>query len=118
MNSENVNISLQLFSCYYELGIAVEHLATSPCCSTIFLIYLSYEFFVNFLLMYEFCRGVRIFKNIAGVRIRTLVYEKKTLQHPEYPWPFGGLGPMSSRGPKFTKGIFSQLERGVLLTLS
>ena len=27
--------------------------------------------------MYEFGRGVRIFENIAGVRIRTLVYEKK-----------------------------------------
>ena len=27
--------------------------------------------------MYGFGRGVRIFENIAGVRIRTLVYEKK-----------------------------------------
>ena len=31
-------------------------------------------------------------------------------QHPEYPWHFGALGPMSSRGQNFTKGIFSQLE--------
>ena len=30
-----------------------------------------------FPLVYEFGRGVRIFENIAGVRIRTLVYEKK-----------------------------------------
>ena len=29
--------------------------------------------------MYELCRGVRIFKNITGVQIRTLVYEKKNL---------------------------------------
>ena len=29
--------------------------------------------------MYEFRRGVRIFENIAGVRIRTLVYEKKNI---------------------------------------
>ena len=32
-----------------------------------------------FLLVYEFGPGVRIFKKFAGVRIRTLVYEKKTL---------------------------------------
>ena len=30
-----------------------------------------------FPLVHEFCLGVRIFGNIAGVRIRTLVYEKK-----------------------------------------
>ena len=28
-------------------------------------------------LVYEFVPGVRIFKKVAGVRIRTLVYEKK-----------------------------------------
>ena len=32
-----------------------------------------------FPLVYEFGRGVRIFENIAGVRIRTLVYEKKNI---------------------------------------
>ena len=30
-----------------------------------------------FLLVYEVGLGVRIFKKFAGVRIRTLVYEKK-----------------------------------------
>ena len=79
MDTENLNISLQLFSYSYEFGIAVEHLTTSPCCSSIFVICLSYEFSCIFPLVYELGRGVRIFKNIAGVRIRTLVYEKKTL---------------------------------------
>ena len=42
MNTENLNISFQLFSFSYKLGIAVEHLTTSPCCSSIFVICLSY----------------------------------------------------------------------------
>ena len=32
---------------------------------------------ISSLLVYEFPRGVRKFQNCAGVRIRTLVYEKK-----------------------------------------
>ena len=72
MNTENLSISLQLFSGCYELGFAVEHLTNSPCCSTIFVI-LSYEFVMNFSAgVLIFGRGVRIFGNIAGVRIRTL----------------------------------------------
>ena len=88
MNTVKLSISLQLFSCCYELGIAVIHFTTSPYCSTIFVI-LSYAFVINFPLVYEFGRGVRIFENIAGVRIRTLVYEKKNSAtrplHPSVP---------------------------------
>ena len=38
-------------------------------------------------LVYEFGPGVRIFKKVAGVRIRTLVYEKKnSAKHPPWCW--------------------------------
>ena len=62
MDNENLNISLQLFSFSYELGIAVEHLTTTPCCSSISVICLSYEFFVNF------SAGVRIWSWCANFR--------------------------------------------------
>ena len=42
--------------------------------------------------MYEFGRGVRIFENIAGVRIRTLVYEKKKLCLASAKREFDGTG--------------------------
>ena len=62
MNNENLNISLQLFSCSYELGIAVGHLTLSLCCSTIFVICLSYEVVVHF------SAGVRIWSWCANFR--------------------------------------------------
>ena len=62
MDTENLNISLQLFSFLYELRIAVEHLTTSASCSSIFVTYLFYEFFVHF------SAGVRIWLWCANFR--------------------------------------------------
>ena len=89
----------------YEREVAVEHLVL-PCCSIFILFVCCMKFSSIFLLVhefglgvrifkkncwcansytsvrkktlvYEFGPGVRIFKKIAGVRIRTLVHEKK-----------------------------------------
>ena len=61
-----------------SLGLRL-NISRTHCVVRQFLWFCRMQMWWIFSLVYEFGRGMRIFENIAGVRIRTLVYEKKKL---------------------------------------